>query len=370
MRYCKKCLVPDTRPSIKFDEYGVCPPCNYVENISKIDWVARKKQLLEIISSYKNLNRSKNYDCLIGVSGGKDSTRQAMYVKNDLGLRPLLVSCVQPPQHQTELGADNLANLISLGFDTISVGPSPIVWKRLMWEGFIKYGNWHKSTEMALFASVPRVAIAYQIPLILWGENPALHLGNLKVGMTWDGNKMRNSNTIASGPESLAYPGISQQQLYWYKYPSEDEMSRAEIQLVYLGYFWKDWSKINNANYSIAYGLNVRDDSSENMGSLEPFDSLDDDFVLINQMLKHMKFGFGKVTEEVSELIRAKKLTRDEGIQLVKKYDGKCGEKYIRKFCQYMDITLEVFWEIAEKYRNMDIWVKSKNEYRLKYPVG
>lgn len=362
--------MPDTRPSIKFDENGICPPCNYADSVPNIDWDARKEQLIKIISSYKDLNKSKNYDCLIGVSGGKDSTRQAMYVKNELGLRPLLISCVQPPQHQTELGADNLSNLVSLGFDTITVGPSPKVWKKLMWEGFVKYGNWHKSTEMALFASVPKVAIAYQIPLILWGENPALQLGNLKVGTTWDGNKMRHSNTIASGPESIAYDGLTQKQLYWYKYPSEEEMDRAEIQLVYLGYFWKDWSKLNNANFSIAYGLEVRSDVSENMGSLEPFDSLDDDFVLINQMLKHMKFGFGKVTEEVSELIRSKKISRDEGIELVRKYDGKCSEEYIQKFCDYMDISEKEFWNIAERFRNKGIWIKDNGKFRLKYPVG
>ena len=361
--------MPNTRPSIKFDDNGVCLPCNYAESIPSIDWGKRKEQLLEIVASYKNHNKSKNYDCLIGVSGGKDSTRQAMYVKNELGLRPLLVSCVQPPQHQTELGADNLSNLISLGFDTISVGPSPTVWKKLMWEGFINYGNLHKSTEMALFASVPKVAIAYQIPLILWGENPTLQLGDAHAGTTWDGNKMSSGNTIASGPSSLKYPGLTEQQLYWYNYPDAVEMDRANIQLVYLGYFWNDWSKINNANFSIAHGLDIRVDSQENMGSLEPFDSLDDDFVQINQMIKHMKFGFGKVTEEVSELIRTNKMTRVEGIELVKKYDGKCSERYILKYCKYMGISIAKFWAVAEKYRNHDIWVKDKGEYHLKYSL-
>jgi N-acetyl sugar amidotransferase len=369
MKYCKKCVQPDTRPGIKFNKYGICPACIYFEEAKDIDWEAREKELRKIIQKRKRVEKS-GYDCIIGVSGGKDSTRQAMYAKEVLGLKPLLICCTYPPEQVTERGTNNVSNLIERGFDTIVVSPSPQIWKKLMWQGFSKFGNWAKSTEMALFASVPKFAIAYHIPLILWGENPATQFGNLAVGsINWDGNQMKNSNTIRGGPDPLLYEGLTEQDIIWYRYPSDKEMKKARIQLMYLGYFWKDWSKINNANFSIAHGLEIRDDKPQNMGALAPFDALDDDFVIVNQMMKHLKLGFGKVSDEVCELIRAGKITREQGIKLVKKYDGKCSDTYIKRFCNYLEITENKFWEIAESFRNKDIWEKDNGVWRIKYPI-
>ncbi len=368
MKFCKKCVQPDSRPGIKFNEQGICPGCQYVEKAQDIDWEFRKDELKKIVQSLKK-NVHSHYDCIIGVSGGKDSTRQAMYVKEELGLKPLLVSCTYPPEQQTERGAYNLGNMISLGFDTIAIGPAPKTWKKLMREGFLKYGNWAKSTEMALFASVPRVAIAHHIPLIFWGENPAMTLGELGSGSwSWDGNQMKNINTIKGGPDSFLNDEISKKDIIWYYYPSDEEMEQAKLQLVYLGYFWKDWSKIDNANYSIAHGIEIRNDHPGNTGSLHQFECLDEDFVVVNQMIKHLKFGFGKVTDEVNELIRLGKMKREEAIELIKKYDGKCSRQYIKNFCDYIEITEEEFWGVAESFRNKDIWKKDEaGNWKLKF---
>src|SRR6185436_11305402 len=120
---------------------------------------------LDEIAEFGRRNNVSGYDCIIGVSGGKDSVRQVMYARDELGLKPLLVSCTYPPEQMSERGAKNLANIISLGFDLISVSPAPQTWKSLMREGFLRFGNWARSTEMALYASAPKVAIAYHIPL-------------------------------------------------------------------------------------------------------------------------------------------------------------------------------------------------------------
>ena len=117
MRYCKRCLQPDTRPNITFDENGVCPPCNYSEVVKKIEWDERRADLKQIIKFAKS-NNSSGYDCIIGVSGGKDSLRQAIFVKEELQLNPLLVSLNYPPEQMTERGASNISNMISFGFDT------------------------------------------------------------------------------------------------------------------------------------------------------------------------------------------------------------------------------------------------------------
>ena len=200
MKYCKKCLQTNTRPGIKFDEQGICPACNYHFSLHDVDWDERFKELESIIAFGKSNNHS-GYDCIIGVSGGKDSTRQALYVREVLKMRPLLVCLSYPPNQISQRGVDNISNLINLGFDCIIVQPSPQIWQKLMKKGFDEYTNFLKSTELALFSSVPRLAIAYQIPLIWWGENAALQLGDLNVmGKNGsDGNNLRKMNTLGGG---------------------------------------------------------------------------------------------------------------------------------------------------------------------------
>ena len=368
MKYCNKCLQPDTRPNIKFNEDGICPPCEYMDKFKEIDWNERNKELKEIIKFGKEKNVS-GYDCIIGVSGGKDSLRQALYVRDHLKLKPLLVCCSYPPLQLTEVGASNISNLIELGFDTISIGPGPQSWKELMKQGFMESAQWSKSTEMALFASLPKVAIAYHIPLIFLGENPATQDGELGSGsLNWDGTSMRNINTIKSGPDNLAAmtDKVNEENLFWYRYPSEQEMISGKIKIVYLGYFIKNFTKPDNGNFSIMHGLEIRSDKPENTGDIFPFECIDEDFVIMNQMLKHMKLGFGKVVEEASEAIRLGIITREQGIELIEKYDGKCDEKYIQEFCNYIDISIQEFWNTAESFRNKEIWKRNnKQEWEL-----
>lgn len=371
MRYCKKCVQPDTRPGIKFDSGGVCPACRFSEKTNEIDWAARRLELEKVAEFGKSHNVS-GYDCIVGVSGGKDSTRQAIFVRDELGLNPLLVCCSYPPEQVTQRGVANISNLISLGFDSIVVAPAPQVWKKLMRRSFLKYGNWAKSTEMALYASAPKIAISYQIPLIFLGENPAIQMGDLGVGsINADANRMKYSNTLSGGNPNdlLKDEKISKEFALWYRYSSDQEMDLGQLKIQYLGYYWKDFSKLDNAKFSITRGLQVRDDKPENTGNIFPFNALDDDFVIVNQMIKHVKYGFGQVTDEVCEEIRFGRMSREEAVNLVQKYDGKCNRKYILMFCEYLGISENKFWDVVEKYRNREIWEKSKNGWELKYPI-
>lgn len=372
MEYCKKCVQPDTRPGIKFDQEGVCPACRFAEQKEKIDWSARRREL-EKIADFGRRNNVSGYDCIVGVSGGKDSTRQSMFLRDELGLKPLLVSCTYPPEQLTERGAHNISNLISLGFDCISASPDPQIWKKLMLQGFLKYGNWARSTEMALYASCPKVAIAYHIPLIFLGENPAIALGAMFVGSTTgDANKMKYCHTIKGGPDELISEkdGITEQDLFWYRYPPDDEMEWAKLKVVYLGYYIKDFTRFKNAEFSINLGLAIRDEPPEETGEVYKFEALDEDFVVINQTLKYFKFGFGKATDQVSEAVRLGMMTRQEAIELVKKYDGNCADRFVRRFCNYIGVSEKKFWEIAELYRDKDIWEKDKEgNFRIKIPL-
>jgi N-acetyl sugar amidotransferase len=364
--YCTECVQPNTRPGTRFDDEGVCPACRFAQQLDKIDWAARRQEL-EAIADFGRKHNVSGYDCIIGVSGGKDSTRQAMYIRDELGLVPLLVSCTYPPEQVTERGAHNLGNLISLGFDCISVSPDPQVWKALMRQGFLKYGNWCRSTEMALYASAPKLAIAYHIPLIFLGENPAISLGEVVGSVTGDANKSKYTNTLGGGKPDTLFEMPKENDAYWYYYPSDEEMEWAKLRIIYLGYFMNDFTRFKNAEFSIARGLMIREDPPEDIGDNYGFEALDDDFVIVNQMFKYLKFGFGKVNDQVSEAIRLGMMTRDEAIELVNKYDGKCAQRFIQRFCDYLEISLETFWDTAERFRNKDIWEKDDNgQWRFK----
>lgn len=363
MKYCKTCLQTDTRPGIKFNSEGICPACDYYFNIHlKADFDERFRILEELIKNHKG--KDSNFDCIIGVSGGKDSTRQALWVRDKLGLTPLLVCLSYPPEQITKRGSNNISNLINLGFDTIITSLKPKTWKKSVKNSFLNYLNWAKSCEQALFSSVPQIAIKYGIKLIFWGENPALQLGDLNVlGKNgYDGNNLRKMNTIKGGNiEWMIEDGFEKSDVFPYKYPSSDEFDKNDIQIIYLGWFWKDWSIINNGTFSASYGLELREDSFENTGDLWGCFSLDEDWVTLNQMIKYYKFGFGRVNEYCNEAIRNKLITRNEGIKLIEEYEGKISEKYIKEFCKYIDISLIDFWDNVKKGVNKDLFKIEKN---------
>ena len=371
MNYCKICLQNDLRPNTYFSKDGICPACNYYNSIKTVDWNARFKLLNSIISKY---DKKKNqFDCIIGVSGGKDSTRQALWVRDKLGLKPLLACLTYPPEQISIRGANNISNLVNLGFDVITFSPAPLTWKQLMKVSFLKFCNWAKSTELALFSFVPRIAINYKIPLILWGENPGLQLGDMKsrAKLGYDGRNLRYLNTLDSGklnwiPKKI----VNNHNLFPYKYPSVDEFKKNNIKIIFLGWFWKDWSLKNNAYYSIVSGLEIRKSTYKNYGDLYGVTALDEDWVTINQLIKYYKYGFGRATDYVNEDIRSEKLTRTEGIKIVQKYDAKFSNKLIKSFCDYINITPVKFWSVVKKSLNKELFIIKNNKIIPKFKVG
>jgi len=373
MKYCKKCLQPDTRPNTKFTEDGICPACNYFEKLSNVDWQERYEILTELLEGYQRKPKQK-FDCIIGVSGGKDSTRQALWVRDKLGLKPLLACLTYPPEQVTERGVNNISSLIEHGFDVVISAPAPGTWKKLMRESFLKFTNWARSTEMALFSSVPQLAIRYEIPLILWGENPGLQLGDLKtLGRTgYDGNNLRYMNTLSGGAlDWMKEVEIDPRNLLAYTYPAPEEFDEHQLQIVYLGWFLGDWSLLNNGMYSGVNGLEIREDTVENTGDLYGLTSLDEDWVTLNQMIKYYKFGFGRVTDYVNEEIRHGRMSRQRGIELVSSYDDACSDDYIQSFCDYIEISVEDFWEQVLQSVNRELFdVDSKGKITRKFEIG
>lgn len=372
MKYCKTCLQVDTRPGTKFDSRGICPACNYFETLKSVDWDERRTELDDVVA-FGKANAQSGYDCIIGVSGGKDSTRQAFFVKDVLKMNPLLISLGYPPEQVTQRGVDNVSNMIAHGFDCISINPAPQIWKKLMRKGFFEHANWAKSTELALFSSVPRFAIAYQIPLIWWGENSALQLGDLNVmGKSGsDGNNLRKMNTLGGGDVTwLLNDEVQKEDILQYTYPTEKEMEDANLRITFLGYFWKDWSLVDNGNFSALRGLDIRNESPKEIGDPLGITSLDEDWVTLNQMIKYLKFGFGRISDYVNEDIRLGRMTRSQAIKLNEKYDGACSPRYIKSFCEYINISEKEFWEKVDQIVNKDLFKKVNGKWIPKFEVG
>ena len=361
MKICKICIQPDTRPGIYFDKNGICGACLWEKEKKEIDWNSREKELQEISDWAKRTTKS-NYDCVIGVSGGKDSTKQALTARDRLGLRCLLVN--SEPEGITEIGKHNIENLKNLGFDVISIRPNPIVMRKLVKRDFYKYLNPVKVTEYSLWASAYIIADRFDIPLIIQGENPGLTLGVSLTGVGKDENalKVNEIHTLSSGwQEYLEVDDITKKDFFLFHY-DRNRLEKKGFRAIWLQYFLKEWSSRENAEFSKKHGLWWRPDNFDpnDIGTYVPFAQLDSDLVQVNQMLKYIKFGFGQCMDHACYDLRDDVITREKALELVKKYDGKCSQKYIFEFCDYIGITLEEFWNVTDKFRG-PMWIKKPN---------
>jgi len=366
MRFCKRCVEPDTRAGIVFDEDGVCNICRNIEQRESIDWEARRKELQKIAEWAKEHNTC-GYDCVVGASGGKDSTKIALTAKEELGLNVLLVNTV--PDGLTDIGRSNMENLMDFGFDCLLFKPNPKVCKILAKRAFYEYGNPVKPSEYVLYATPLRVAINYKIPIVFFGENPVLVIGDKgEVGESGDGSRIRFLNTLAGGNASDWYgDGIDYKEVLPYQIPSEIELEEAGVRVVFMGYYLEEFSPYNNAQFALERGLKVRTDHLHNLGRFKRYQALDDDIVIVNQLLKYIKLGVGNASDEACYEIREGRMMRDEAIRIVKEYDGLCGAGYIRKFCDYINISVEEFWRVANTFRGK-MWEQDPaiSEWKLK----
>ncbi len=367
MQICKKCIQPDSRPGIFFN-YGICGACIWEEEKKKIDWDLRKKEL-EGIAKWAIDTSSSNYDCAIGVSGGKDSTLQAIIARDELGLRPLLVN--SEPTGITEIGKQNIENLKNLGFDVVSLRPNPKIMRKLVKRDFYKYLNPVKITEYSLYSSTYIIAEKFEIPLIIQGENPGLTLGARHTGVGTDSNALKANElqTLSSGwKEYLEVEGVEEKDLYLFHYDRK-KLEEKNTKAIWLNYFFKNWSFRGNAEFSRKYGLKCRSEDFDfsTIGTYVSYAQLDTDLTQVNQLLKFIKFGFGQCMDHACYDLRESRISKKEAIGLVKKYDGKCSIGYIEEFCKYININLEEFWKVANSFRG-PMWEKvDSNEWKNKY---
>jgi len=368
MEICTNCIQPNTRPGIYFNEEGVCGACLWGEEKNKIDWDLRCKELQDI-ALWAKKNSNGDYDCTIGVSGGKDSTKQAITARDKLDLNCLLVNC--EPENITDIGRKNIENLKNLGFDVVTIRPNPNVMKRLIRYDFFEHLNPVKATEFALYSSTYIIAEKFKIPLIIQGETQVLTLGTrlISAGQVQDAlNVDQNMRTLSQGwQEYQNVDGIKKRDLFLFRYNKEN-LKELGIKGIWLQYYLKEWSYRGNAEFSKKYGLTVRENfNPKDIGTYVDFSALDSDLNHVNQMLKYIKFGFGFCMDHACYDIRDGHITRNEAMNLVKDYDGKCSEEYIKKFCDYVEITIDKFWDTANSFRG-PMWSKNEdNEWINEY---
>jgi len=365
IKFCSTCLETNLRPNAYFDNSGRCLACRYYSDFREENRLQKLEYLKELIKKKKKISRAKHhFDCIVGVSGGKDSTRQAHWVKERLGLNPLLVCVSYPPLQMSEVGAKNLSNLISMGFDLFCLTPAPKTSAALSLESFTKFGNVCKSTEMALFSSVPRIAIDFGINIIFWGENPALIRGDSAVQGEdeFDGNNLRELNTLRDGGYDWMNKVSSSDKVKHYFYPEEELFNKRKISIFYLSPAWEDFTLHNNSLYASLQGLTLRPDEELITGDISNASMLDEEFTNINYMIRFYKYGIGRAADFLSEKIREKLISKEEASEIANQYDGICDDSIIKEYCKYVNIKEDFFWETVNKFTNKELFKLNKNK--------
>jgi N-acetyl sugar amidotransferase len=359
--YCKKCVTPNTRPHIEFNSEGVCSACQIAEQKKvEINWNERKKTLEKIFDRHRK-NRDGEYDCIIPVSGGKDSTYQVHIVKNVYNLNPLCVTF--RTLARTPRGEENLQSLRNMGVDHIDFSPNPIGVNKLTRKAFDEFGDCSLLDHLAIYSIIPNLAVKLRIPLIVWGENPLMEYGGSE-----DDSKIHNLNReflrkhhILKGKELEEWvdENLTLQEIQSMIYPGNKDLEKIGCKPIFLGYYLP-WDAKQNMEIAIKYGFKVRE-KGPIMG-LYDYADLDCMNIVIHHYFKWFKFGFNRITDNASNEIRKRRMTREEAIKLVRERDGrKPPKEYILAFCKQIGITEEYFWKTAERFRNNDIWKKDEN---------
>jgi len=370
MKYCKECLYPDTKPQLNFNFDGVCSACTNNKTKEEIDWDKKKEEFLKILEKYRSKDGS-NYDCIIPVSGGKDSTYQTYVMKEEFGLNPLVVNF--HPLDQTEIGKKNLENLKKIGVDCIEFSPNPNIYKKLAKFGLTELGDFQWPEHIGIFTVPVQIAVRYKIPLIIWGENPQLEYGQ-STDINKDTILDREWNEKNGGyfldkikPKDMTKYGFDINDLKPYLYPSDDQINEVGITGIFLGTYIK-WDLFKQLEFVKTLGFSENDEIKE--GTYDKWENLDVYFTGFHDYFKFLKYGFGRTTDHVSIEIRYGRKTREEGIELVKKHEGKIPRKFLKEFLKAAEITEKELHKICDKFTNKELFCTDDNGNLIKDENG
>lgn len=366
MKYCKNCVMPDTKPDLSFDSKGICNACNNFINRTEVNWEERKKDFLEIISRYKT---NDTWDCIIPVSGGKDSTYQVLTLLK-LGINPLCVTSTTCDL--SKVGEENIENIKNLGVDYLEFSPNPVVRKKLNKIGLEEVGDISWAEHVGIFTIPVQVAVNYKIPLIIWGENsqneyggPASQIDNNILDRNWleeFGGLLGLRTRDFSDNHN-----IDIKDLYPYQYPSDPKLKEVGVTGLFLGHYFP-WDGISNYLISKANGFKTSDRVIS--GSMVDYENLDNYQAGIHDYFKYLKFGFGRASDLASMHIRRGRLEREDAVIIVKERDGMYPFEYLDKSLENIlddiGIDVEEFDKICDRFTNKSIFETNEQGEILK----
>lgn len=372
IRYCKKCLMPDTKPDLSFDNNGICNACRNFESRPNVNWEVRKNELITILEKYRSKDGS-NWDCIIPVSGGKDSTFQTLKIL-ELGFNPLCVTATTC--HTSEVGKKNIDNIKSLGVDYIELTTNRVVRKKLNKIGLKQVGDISWPEHVTIFTIPVRMSVQLNVPLIIWGENSQNEYGG--PAGTVDNNVLDRRWLEEFGgllglrvSDIIGLEGLTKKDLIPFYYPTDEELIKVGTTGLFLGYYLP-WDGYVNALIAQGHGFTTLNTTVE--GSIVNYENLDNYQTGIHDYFKFLKFGFGRSTDISCLHLRRGRLTRDEALDLVRKHDGKFPWTYLGKSIEEilkpLDITIDEFIKICDKFTNKKIFLKDKNGNLIKDKDG
>lgn len=367
MKYCTKCVMPDTRPGIIFSD-GVCSACQAYERRKTIDWDKRFEELKVLCDKYRGCN-GDGYDCAIAVSGGKDSHFQVHLMKNVMHMNPILFS-VEDNFPMTNAGAHNLKNISEeFGCSIISLKPDIRTQKKLMRYMFEKYGKPTWYFDRLIYTYPLHMALRFNTPLIVYGENVSYEYGGVDCEETYSAKGQLN-NGVAIGvdeDELIENCGITRQDLAMCKAPAQDELDKLDP--MYVSYFVQ-WNSFSNYEFAKKHGFHDLTHEWERTHHVENFDQVDSRGYLVHPWLKYPKFGHASATDYAARMTRFGLITRDEAINLVKEHDSKLDPLCVRDFCDFCGYSESEFWNIVDKLYNEELFEKdAKGLWKLKNPI-
>jgi len=362
MKYCQRCILPDTRPGIRIGDDGICSGCvghNAKQNV--IDWDARLRDWEQVVERAKE--RSRGYDCLIPVSGGKDSTWQVVKCL-EYGLNPLAVTWKTPGR--TELGQRNLDNLVRLGVDHVDYQINPKVERKFMYQSLVRFGSTAVPMHMALFSIPLKLAVRYEIPLVIWGENAALEYGGTdedRFGYRLNSEWIRKYGVVhGTTAQDWISPELTAKELTPYFVPTDEELSQAGVDAVFLGCYFS-WDPEESLRVATEHGFQSREEGPRT--GYWNYADLDDDFISLHHFLKWHKFGMTRTWDNLSVEIRNGRLTRDEAISVLRARGDETPHEDIEKFCAFAGITKAHFFDVIERYRNPQLWTRRAGAWEI-----
>lgn len=386
--FCRRCVISNQRPNstvefrhdhderkatILFDEDGVCAACRYAEMKDRqIDWQQREAELLDLCDRHRS--HTGAYDCIVPGSGGKDSIYAAHVLKYNYGMHPLTVTWA--PHIYTEVGFRNLQAWIHAGFDNILFTPNGGVHRLLTKLAFERLLHPFQPFIVGQRQIGPRMSLQHGVPLVFYGENQAEYGHNIEDNFKpvmdsrfyeGDGDPSRVVLGGCSYDELLKDHGLTANDLHPYLPVHRDDTRAAGTEVHYLSYYLK-WDPQECYYYAVEHaGFSANDERTE--GSYSKYSSIDDRVDPFHYYTTLIKFGIGRATYDAAQEIRNGKITRDEGVALVKRFDAEFPRKYLREFLDYIDMTEERFGERIDAARSPHLWHREGVDWKLRHGV-